>query len=88
MSKVKDLVVMVSGNGTNLQAIINACSNNVINARVSYVISNKTNAYGLKRAKKHNIPSCIYPYNKTTDRTFYDKNNTFPLIVLTRHPTS
>ena len=73
MSKVKDLVVMISGNGTNLQSIINACSNKVINARITSVISNKTGAYGLKRAKKFNIPTCIYPYNKTSDRTFYDK---------------
>ncbi len=47
--------VLISGGGTNLQAIIDNCENKNINAQVEVVISNKSDAYGLQRAKKHNI---------------------------------
>lgn len=51
-----DIVVLVSGGGTNLQAIIDAIeSGTITNARVKAVISNKEDAYALERAKKHGI---------------------------------
>lgn len=57
MSKKLKLGVLVSGSGTNLQAIINACEHNSIDAQVVAVISNTEKAFALERAKKHKIPS-------------------------------
>lgn len=55
--------VLVSGGGTNLQAILDAIDNGKItNAQVSLVVSNNPGAYALERAKKHNIEAvCISP---------------------------
>ncbi|MEZ9563786.1 phosphoribosylglycinamide formyltransferase [Vibrio artabrorum] len=47
----KNIVVLVSGNGSNLQAILNACDSNMIHASVKAVFSNKAEAFGLERAK-------------------------------------
>ncbi|WP_196584587.1 phosphoribosylglycinamide formyltransferase [Aliivibrio fischeri] len=47
---MKNIVVLVSGNGSNLQAFIDACGNKIPNARIAAVISNKNDAYGLQRA--------------------------------------
>lgn len=57
------LGVMVSGGGTNLQAIIDALQTGMIHdAEIAVVISNKKDAYALERAKEHGIPSsCISP---------------------------
>ena len=57
------VAVLVSGGGTNLQAIIDAMDNGTItNAKIEVVISNNPNAYALERARKHNIKSlCISP---------------------------
>lgn len=49
--------VMISGSGTNLQAVIDACASGAIPARVAVVISNKAGAYGLERARKAGIPA-------------------------------
>ena len=48
---MKSIVVLVSGNGSNLQAIIDACEDKITTGRVSAVFSNKATAYGLERAK-------------------------------------
>ena len=48
--------VLASGNGTNLQAIIDACSENRLDARVCLVVSNNSNSGALERAKRHGIP--------------------------------
>ncbi|MEL6402737.1 MAG: phosphoribosylglycinamide formyltransferase [Chloroflexota bacterium] len=53
------IVVMISGSGTNLQAIIDATEAGHINGRVVAVISNRKKAYGLERAEKHGI-DCVY----------------------------
>lgn len=58
-----NIVVLVSGGGTNLQAVIDAVEAGVItNTRIAGVISNNKKAYALKRAEEHNIPGlCISP---------------------------
>ena len=72
------LTVMVSGGGTNLQAILDAIDNGSIhNAKVVKVISNSTKAYALERAAKAGIPSeCItrkmYPQSKDFDHALLD----------------
>lgn len=47
--------VLISGSGSNLQALIDNVENGNIHGEIAVVISNRENAYGLERAKKHNI---------------------------------
>ncbi len=55
-----NVVIMVSGGGTNLQAIIDAVeSGKITNAKLAGVIASNSKAYALERAKKHHIPSCV-----------------------------
>lgn len=60
---MKKIAVLVSGGGTNLQAIIDKIENGTIqNVQIEVVISNKKDAYALERAKKHGIKGkCISP---------------------------
>lgn len=51
------LAVLVSGGGTNLQSVIDAVENGTLKSEIVCVISNKETAYGLERARKHNIPA-------------------------------
>lgn len=69
------IVVMVSGGGTNLQAIIDAVENGAVrNTEIVGVISNNKNAYALERAKKHNIPAkCISSKDFRSREVFNEK---------------
>jgi phosphoribosylglycinamide formyltransferase-1 len=51
--------VLISGRGSNLQAIIDAAEKGIIPARVAVVISDKPEALGIERARKHNIPTAV-----------------------------
>ena len=68
------VVVLVSGGGTNLQAIINAVDNGTItNTEIVGVISNNKNAYALERAAKHGIAHvCVSPKDYATRAEFND----------------
>ena len=70
-----NVVVLVSGGGTNLQAIIDAVENGTItNTKIASVISNNKNAYALERAKKHGIANCcISPKDYANRATFNQK---------------
>lgn len=57
---MKKIVVLISGSGANLQAIIDACQAGEINGKIVSVISNKAEAYGLTRAKKAHIPTALF----------------------------
>lgn len=69
------VVVMVSGGGTNLQAIIDSVeSGAVTNTEIVGVISNNQNAYALERAAKHGIPAkCISPKSFESREMFNEK---------------
>ena len=58
MQKLK-LGVLVSGNGSNLQAILDACEEKKIDATVEVVISNNPKAFALQRAQQQNIPTPV-----------------------------
>ena len=58
MSKAK-IAVLVSGGGTNLQALIDAQGNVITSGEITLVISNKPNAYALTRAEKANIKTAV-----------------------------
>jgi len=66
------LVVLISGNGSNLQAILDACKSGELNAEVVSVISNKANAYGLVRAKRADIEAIHFPKLENESRSDYD----------------
>ncbi|HEY4720431.1 MAG TPA: phosphoribosylglycinamide formyltransferase [Anaerolineae bacterium] len=66
------LVVLISGNGSNLQAILDACASGELNAKVAAVISNKSDAFGLERARQANVPAIAKPKLKAQDRREYD----------------
>ncbi|KAF7770168.1 phosphoribosylglycinamide formyltransferase 1 [Pseudoalteromonas citrea] len=66
------LVVLISGSGSNLQAIIDACQNNEVNGEICAVISNKADAYGLVRAQNAGLETCILSHKDYPSREDYD----------------
>ena len=84
------IAVLVSGGGTNLQAIINALeSGEITDTKIEIVISNRKNAYALERAQKHNIQiKCIRPKDFDNRERFADamiecmSKNKIDLVVL------
>ena len=67
------IIVLISGNGSNLQAIIDACKSGIINGNVVGVISNRDDVFGLERAKKDNIPSKVINHNNYNTRIDFDQ---------------
>lgn len=56
------LAVLISGNGSNLQALIDAIRYRLLAAEIVVVISNRKDAYGLQRAEKAGIPTLYHPF--------------------------
>lgn len=71
-----NLVVLISGNGSNLQALIDAIRMKALDARIACVVSNRQAAFGLVRAEKAGIPTRYFPLKPYLDagrtRTEYD----------------
>ena len=65
-------VVLISGNGSNLQAILDACGSGELNAEVVCVISNKADAYGLVRAKNVGVEAIHFAKRENESRQDYD----------------
>ncbi|MGQ0286498.1 phosphoribosylglycinamide formyltransferase [Pasteurellaceae bacterium 22721_9_1] len=65
---MKKIVILISGTGINLQAIMDACETKMINAEICAVISNKAGVLGLERAKTAKIPTAVF------ERKDYDNN--------------
>jgi formyltetrahydrofolate-dependent phosphoribosylglycinamide formyltransferase len=72
MTSLPRLVVLISGNGSNLQAILDACESGELPASVVSVISNKANAYGLTRAQNAGIEAIHFPKLELESRYDYD----------------
>lgn len=66
------LVVLISGSGSNLQAIMDACANKVIAGEVTAVVSNRADAFGLQRAQKAGIPTVVIDHTDFPDRESFD----------------
>ena len=66
------LVVLASGNGTNLQAIIDACESKQIEAQVVGVVSDKHEAFALNRAQCHNVETAVVSAKPHETRQQYD----------------
>ena len=71
---MKKIVVLISGSGSNLEAIIESCAAKKINGRVIQVISNNPDAYGLIRASEFNIPSTIIDHKKFSSRIDFENS--------------
>jgi phosphoribosylglycinamide formyltransferase-1 len=72
MSEKPTIAVLISGSGSNLQAIIDASEKGEIPCTVGLVISNKADAYGLVRAKKHGIPTEVVDHRAFPGREEFD----------------
>jgi phosphoribosylglycinamide formyltransferase-1 len=72
MPKLK-LAVLVSGSGTNLQAIIDAVEENYVPAEIAVIISNKQDAYALQRASKYNIPTVFINHKDYSSREDFER---------------
>ncbi|MCF6765480.1 phosphoribosylglycinamide formyltransferase [Thiotrichales bacterium 19S3-7] len=68
----KKLIVLTSGDGSNLQAIINQIENDQINGSIEAVLSNK-DSFSLVRAKKHQIPAIYLSHKNYASREIYDQ---------------
>ncbi len=71
--KPLSIVVLISGSGSNLQAIIDALSKQSINAEIKTVISNKADALGLERARKAGINTIFINHTEYDDRLSFDQ---------------
>lgn len=72
MNSAARLVVLISGHGSNLQAILNACASGEMRAQVVAVISNRADAFGLERARRVGIPGLVKEKQKGEERRAYD----------------
>ncbi|AUU01601.1 phosphoribosylglycinamide formyltransferase [Morganella morganii] len=68
----KRLVVLISGSGSNLQALIDACDSKALNAEIVAVFSNKAGAYGLLRAQQTGIPALSLSPAEFSSRDAFD----------------
>ena len=69
---MKKIVVLISGNGSNLQAILDACDSGHISGSVAAVFSDQSDAFGLKRAEKANVPAIFSGPKTFASRADFD----------------
>jgi formyltetrahydrofolate-dependent phosphoribosylglycinamide formyltransferase len=69
------VVVLISGSGTNLQAILDAISAQTLDAEIVLIVSNRKAAYGLVRAEQADVPTLYFPLKPYgDDREAYDRD--------------
>jgi len=73
MARQTPIGVLISGSGSNLQAIIDAIEEKRLDAFIQVVISNREDAFGLVRAKKNNIPTEVLDHKKFSSREDFDQ---------------
>jgi phosphoribosylglycinamide formyltransferase 1 len=69
---MKKLVILISGRGSNMEAIVRACSNEAWPARVAAVIANRPDAAGLAFAASHGIATAVVDHRAFPDRDSFD----------------
>lgn len=84
---MKRIGVLISGGGTNLQAIIDGTESGFISGQVAVVIANRKEAYGLKRADKHKIPAVYigkgnYPDTALADKALHETLKTYEIDII------
>ena len=72
MKKAASIVVLISGSGSNLQSIIEACQSDQINGQIKRVISNRPKAFGLQRASEAGIDTLCIDHTKFDSRSAFD----------------
>jgi phosphoribosylglycinamide formyltransferase-1 len=89
MADLLKLGILISGNGSNLQSIIDHIEKGSLKAIIKIVISNNPDAYGLTRAKKHGIPIVVLKNGDFKNKEDFDlelinilKNNSVDLVIL------
>ena len=73
MTSSMTLAILISGNGSNLQAIIDAIESGRLNADITAVVSDNPDAYGLVRATRHNLHSRVIDARDYASRSDYDE---------------
>lgn len=68
-----NIAVLISGRGSNMQSIVEACKRGYINAKVSIVLSNRAEAPGLEFARTENIETVVLPHKAFPVREDYDR---------------
>lgn len=66
------LAVLISGSGTNLQAVLDACASGGLPAEVVLVVSDQAGAYGLERARQAGVPTLVLEKQAGQERAAYD----------------
>ena len=89
MADLLKLGVLISGNGSNLQSIVDHIEEGSLKAIIKIVISNNPEAYGITRAKKHGIPVVVLKNGDFKNKEAFDlelirilKNNHVDLVIL------
>ena len=89
MADLLKLGILISGNGSNLQSIIDNIEKGSLKAIIKIVISNNPDAYGITRAKKHGIPVVVFKNGDFKNKEDFDskliallKNNDVDLVIL------
>ena len=67
------IAVLVSGNGSNLQALIDAAERGELPAAIRLVVSNKEQAFALERAKKHGLKAALLPHKNYAGREEHER---------------
>lgn len=73
MKRCVPIGVLLSGGGTNLQAIIDAIEQDRLDAEIRTVVSNRESAHGLTRARNHDIPATVIDHRGYASREDYDR---------------
>ena len=84
MTHCARLVVLISGHGSNLQAIMDACVKKELPAEVAAVVCNRPDAYGLTRTREAGLPCVTLPAQKGRSRSAYDQQ--LAEVVKAFHP--
>ena len=72
-SPSRRLGVLISGRGSNLQAIIDAVASGTLDATIAVVIANREEAAGLDRARRAGLPAVVLPHKAWPSREAYDR---------------
>lgn len=65
--------ILISGRGSNMQAIVNACREGLVPAEVGLVVSNRADAAGLEWAHRAGVPTAVLPHRDYADREAHDR---------------
>lgn len=79
---ISKIVVLLSGRGSNLHAIIDAIERKELNTQIGLVISNIPNVLGLTIAEQHNIPTCVIDHTLFNSREEFEKELIYKILPI------